>query len=235
LRYPRTAKIFHGHIDAAPIAGVFFLLVLFLLLHSSLVFTPGIKIDLNQHDELLSKASGARFLRIDGKGSFLYNEKTLKESAFYQALHDDLAKPLPPTTLIVEADPLAKSEILARLKTSATELGITIKPPSTRLDLPEADDLPGTANPTLVVAINVNGQRFFENQIIKDDDLLRAKLAAAVQQAGPDLTLVVQADRELPWEKIVQIHRIAHEAGIRYTIGATRPAVHPLGKNGSNR
>ena len=235
MRYPRTAKVFHGQIDAAPIAGVFFLLVLFLLLHSSLVFTPGIKIDLNQNDEVLSKVSGERRVKIDSKGSFLYNGKSLKESAFYQALHDDREKPVPPATLIVENDPLAKPELFARLKTSATEMGIAIRPPGTRLDLPEADDLPGTANPTLVLAINLNGQRFFENQIIKEDDRLRAKLAAARQQAGSDLTLVIQADRGLPWEEVVQVSRIAREANILQIIGATRPGVRPIGKNGSNR
>ncbi|MDB6039954.1 MAG: hypothetical protein JWM99_3795 [Verrucomicrobiales bacterium] len=234
MRYPRTAKIFHGQIDAAPIAGVFFLLVLFLLLHSSLVFTPGIKIDLNGYDDLLAKRTGVRMLKIDRKGSFIYNGKTLKELAFYEAVHEELTKPMPPTTLIVETDPLTKPEIVARLKASATEMGIVVKPPGTRLDLPEADDLPGTANPTVVVAVNLNGQMFYENQIVKED-ALRAKLRAALKQAGPTLTLVIQPDRELPIEVIVKLDKIAREAGIRDTILGTRAATQPLGQNGNSR
>jgi hypothetical protein len=40
--------------DAAPFAGVFFLLVIFLLLNSSLVFPPGLKLQLpaTERDEL---------------------------------------------------------------------------------------------------------------------------------------------------------------------------------------
>lgn len=234
MRYPRTAKIFHGQIDAAPIAGVFFLLVLFLLLHSSLVFTPGIKINLNDYDDLLAKRTGVRMLRIDRKGSFIYNGKSLKESAFYEIVHEELKKPIPPTTFIVETDPLTKPEIVARLKASATEMGIVVKPPGTRLELPEADDLPGTANPTVVVAVNLNGQMFYENQIVKED-ALRAKLSTAVQQAGPSLTLVIQPDRELPIEVVVKLDKIAREAGIRDTILGTRAATQPLGQNGNSR
>jgi biopolymer transport protein ExbD len=234
LRYPRTAKVFHGQIDAAPIAGVFFLLVLFLLLHSSLVFTPGIKIDLNDYDTLIAKRTGVRMVKIDRKGSFLYNGKALKESAFYETIHEERSKPMPPTTFIVETDPLTKPEILARLKTSATEMGIVVKPPGTRLDLPEADDLPGTANPTVVVSVNLNGQMFYENQIIKEDSLL-AKLSAAREQAGPALTLVIQPDRELPVEVIVKLNKIAMEAKIGWIILGTRAVVQPNGQNGNSR
>ena len=42
MRFPRNAKIFRGQLDAAPLAGVFFLLLIFFLLSSRLAFTPGV-------------------------------------------------------------------------------------------------------------------------------------------------------------------------------------------------
>ena len=46
MRFPHNTKIFRGQLDAAPFLGVFFLLLIFLLLNSSLVFTPGVEIQL---------------------------------------------------------------------------------------------------------------------------------------------------------------------------------------------
>ena len=45
MRFPRQARIFRGQIDAVPVVGVFFVLLIFLLLKSSLVFQPGISIE----------------------------------------------------------------------------------------------------------------------------------------------------------------------------------------------
>ena len=104
MRFPRNAKIFKGQLDAAPFAGVFFLLVLFLLL-GAMIYTPGV-----------------------------------------------------------------------------------------RIQLPAAADLPGTGQPTLGVALDANGQLFFDNQIIQPAEL-KARLQAAAKKSAEPLVLVVRADR----------------------------------------
>ena len=45
MKFPRNARISRGHLDAAPFAGVLFCLLIFLLL-ASLVYTPGVLINL---------------------------------------------------------------------------------------------------------------------------------------------------------------------------------------------
>jgi hypothetical protein len=45
MRFPRNAKMFRGQMDAAPFAGVFFLLTLFVLL-ASFTYTPGVRLRL---------------------------------------------------------------------------------------------------------------------------------------------------------------------------------------------
>jgi biopolymer transport protein ExbD len=137
MRFPRTNKIFRGQLEAAPFAGVFFLLVIFLLLSSSLVFIPGVPIR-----------------------------------------------------------------------------------------LPEAVNLPGTANPTLVVALDAAGQIYFENQITPENQL-KVKLRVAAETSREPLTLVVQADKLVPYETLQRLLLLAGDAGIKEMLMATRPPVAP--------
>ena len=140
MRFPRNTRIFRGQLDAAPFAGVFFLLVIFLLLHSSLVFTPGVPIQ-----------------------------------------------------------------------------------------LPEAGgDLPGTANRTVVVAVDENGQLYFENQVISRERL-KERLKSAVTEARQPLTLVVQADKDLRHGDVVALGLMARSIGIKEMLLATRPPLIPAG------
>src|ERR1051325_8074927 len=107
MRLPRNAKVFRGQLDAAPFAGVTFLLLIFLVLQSKLVFTP-----------------------------------------------------------------------------------------SLRVDLPEVPvDLPGTSNPTLVVAIDQTGQIYYESQAVTNLNDLRVRLRAACEPSREPLTLDWQADQ----------------------------------------
>ena len=46
MRLPRNVKVFRGQLDAAPFAGMLFLVLMFLVLQSKLVFTPVIPLRL---------------------------------------------------------------------------------------------------------------------------------------------------------------------------------------------
>src|ERR1043166_9785401 len=104
MRFPRNAKIFRGQIDFAPLAGVLFLLVIFVVL-GQLIYAPGVPIE-----------------------------------------------------------------------------------------LPEADNLPGTDHRKIVVAVNRGGQFFWENQLIPLNEL-QAKLESAVKKTSEPLPLIVLADK----------------------------------------
>ena len=52
MKFPRNAKIFRGQFDVAPYAGVCFLILIFLALNTSLVFTPGVPIELPEGRDL---------------------------------------------------------------------------------------------------------------------------------------------------------------------------------------
>ena len=132
MKFPRTAKIFRGQLDAAPFAGVFFLLVMFLLL-ASLMYTPGV-----------------------------------------------------------------------------------------RIKLPVAADLPGVDGPTLTVAVDFNGQFYFQNQVISESELLK-RLSAAVKRTPQPVTLIVQADEAVKSERLLRLSLLARDAGIQEASWATLP------------
>lgn len=138
MKFPRNARIFRGQLDVAPFAGVFFLLVIFLLLHSSLVFTPGV-----------------------------------------------------------------------------------------RIQLPEADGpaLPGLAKPSAMVVMDLNGQLYYENQVIEELEL-RKRLKAAVKK-NRDLVLIIQADKSVRLDAFFRLSKWAGEIGIREVLMAARSPVYP--------
>ena len=140
MRLPRNVKIFRGQLDAAPFAGVNFLLLLFLVLQSKLVFAP-----------------------------------------------------------------------------------------SLRVDLPEVPlDVPGTAQPVMVVAVDRLGQLYYESQAVTNLTDLRNRLRAAVQQAKTPPVLEVQADKSANFQTTLPVLSIAAEIGVREARLAIRPQPEPI-------
>lgn len=99
--------------------------------------------------------------------------------------------------------------------------------PGIPIDLPESAELPGTANPSVAVAVDAEGHLYFENQIV-DEPRLREKLSAAVEQTKEPLTLVVQADRQVKHESLSKLAILARSVGIKDFYLGTRPNVVPV-------
>ena len=134
MRFPRKARIFHSQLDAAPLASVFFLLVIFVLL-GGLVYTPGVRV---------------------------------------------------------------------------------------RIQLPEASGLSRIEGPTIPVAVDMDGQFYFDNQLILEADL-KLRLREAAANSPEPITLVVLGDKAMREETIVQLAALASEAGIQDLALAARP------------
>lgn len=93
-------------------------------------------------------------------------------------------------------------------------LGGLVYTPGVRIQLPVADDLPGTDQPTVNVAVDASGRLYYQNQIIEADQL-QSRLRDEVGRAGESLTLVVYADKDLTQEKLEGLLALARGAGIR--------------------
>ena len=103
-------------------------------------------------------------------------------------------------------------------------LGSLIYTPGARveLQLPRADGLPGTDKPSVSVAIDADGRLYYENQWIEESEL-RRRLQAAVKKSAEPLTLVVQADKAVSYERCLNLTLLGRDAGIAEALLATLP------------
>ncbi len=124
MRFPRQTKIFRGQLDAAPFAGVFFLLVIFLLLHSSLVFTPGVPIQLPQTGDLPGVDAPTFTVAVDNTGQVYYENQVANEDQLLKSLRARVSEMDEAVTLVIQADRNVRYEVLLRLALLAEQAGI---------------------------------------------------------------------------------------------------------------
>ncbi len=103
-------------------------------------------------------------------------------------------------------------------------LGSLVYTPGARMDLqlPRADGLPGTDKPSVSVAIDAEGRLYYENQWIEESEL-RRRLQAAVKKSADPLTLIVQADKAVSYDKCLQLALLGRDVGIGEALLATLP------------
>ena len=155
MRFPHNAKIFRGQLDAAPFLGVFFLLIIFLLLNSTFVFTPGVPISLPDGVNLPGPNKATAAVAVDEGGHFYFENQLCDEDRLRQRLQDAVSRSPEPITLVVQADKSARTEVLTKLGLLARSLGIrdvllAVRPPVIAAPIP-----PATTPPTAVPATGV--------------------------------------------------------------------------------
>jgi biopolymer transport protein ExbD len=121
MKFPRNARVFRGQLDASPFVGVLFIVVIFLLLHSSLVFTPGVRIELPKSPELPGATKATLTVAVDRAGHLYFGNQLTPEETLKAALLRRKAEGL---TLVVMADRNVPYETLVRLWILAREAGI---------------------------------------------------------------------------------------------------------------
>jgi len=101
-------------------------------------------------------------------------------------------------------------------------LGTLVYTPGVHVQLPFADDLPGTDKPTVAVAIDAGGRLYYENQLVTESEL-RGQLVRAARRSPEPLTLVVQADVAATTEMQMRLYVLARGSGITNALLATLP------------
>jgi biopolymer transport protein ExbD len=124
MKFPRNARIFRGQLDAAPFAAVFFLLVIFLML-SSLVYTPGVRLQLPVADNLAGTDKQGVPVALAKNGQLFFEDQPISESELKNRLREAARKSDEPLTLVVQADAGVSYDMLVRLTLLAREAGIS--------------------------------------------------------------------------------------------------------------
>ena len=124
MKFPRSNKILHGQLDAAPFAGVFFLLLIFVALSKNLVFTPGMPIRLPQRVDLGGTTNLTVVVAVDASGQLYFDNQITTEDKLRRSLAEEARRVQEPLTLVVHADKDVKYDMLVRLGLLAREAGI---------------------------------------------------------------------------------------------------------------
>jgi biopolymer transport protein ExbD len=119
----------------------------------------------------------------------------------------------------LRVDPAAPQKLAARATEVVNSIFLVHPPPGPQ-------NLIGTDNPTVIVAVNFLGQYIFDNKIVDERELkagLTNRLQAAARQSK-ELTLTVAGDAQVNWNAVIRLTQWAREAGIKETILAEWPA-----------
>lgn len=84
---------------------------------------------------------------------------------------------------------------------------------SIRLDLPKTDAArPGDAISSVTVVLDAGGQIYLKGEVLRMDDLARQLTVSA--QANPQTEVLLRADKNVPYGRIVEVMGAAHQAGL---------------------
>ena len=190
MKFPRNTRIFRGQLDVAPVACVFFMTALLLFLNSQIAFVPGVRLDLHP-----SRDTNAPSLFIDSEDLFHYAGGTMSEAGFVKRVRAEAEKLTAPHTIVLQVDPAASTNAVNTVRALAAELSIGLEPPGMRIALPVSPDQAGSKAPSVIIAVNANGQFFYENQLVLKEGDLQAQLIRTVESARQPLTLILRLDR----------------------------------------
>ncbi|MDB6110089.1 MAG: biopolymer transporter ExbD [Pedosphaera sp.] len=125
MKFPRNAKIFRGQLDATPFAGVFFCLVLFILL-ASMVYTPGVFIRLPVSSAGVPGVDGPKLaVAVAANGQLYFKNQPIQRTNLQQRLQEEVKNCAQPLTLVLQADKGVTVEMLDNLADMARATGIT--------------------------------------------------------------------------------------------------------------
>ena len=124
MRLPRNVRIIRAQFDVAAFMGVLFLLVIFVILHASLVFTPGMPIRLPEGGNLAGTTNETVTVAVDAQGQFYFENQLASESTLRTRLAKVVARTPEPITLVIQADRSVTYDVLMRLGLLAREAGL---------------------------------------------------------------------------------------------------------------
>ena len=124
MKFQRNARILRNHMDIAPVGGMFFCLLIFLVL-TALVYTPGVEISLPTSDSMVSGVEfPALSVAMTSTGQLYSQNAPISETNFWKMLSEEKQSHQDPVTLVVYADKAVTLEQLNHLRDLAYSAGI---------------------------------------------------------------------------------------------------------------
>jgi biopolymer transport protein ExbD len=126
MRFPRKAKPFTGQLDVAAFVSVLFLVVLFLLLHTSLAPAPGIRIQLPTVALPANPPPTVPTLTVvlDQREQAYFEHQAVSLDELRKRVAQRVQASAEPLTLLVQADETVQHAALLRVSAAAVEAGV---------------------------------------------------------------------------------------------------------------
>ena len=196
----------HGRLDVAAFLGVFFLMLPLLLFHTSLVFKPGIEVDINLplSSQRTSVGDPSLAVAVDANGIIYFRGDTLRNEVFSLKVSEE-EQTLPLEDLLVNNRPDLDPNIVRH---SVEQGRVRVNGRLARLD----DQLKAGQQVELEMPWT---------------ELLRPKIIQAIEQGGKEpkeISLLIQADKDVSHGLIVQLCTLSSEVGVGRLLLASRPS-----------
>ena len=133
MKFPRHARLLRSQLDAAPIASVLFLLVIFVMLGSH-VYVPGVQVRLPAANDLPGTDRPTVTVALDAGNRLYFKDKLITEAELKLSLREAVKNSPEALTLVVQADAAVTHENLVRLDLLARDAGLrealhAVRPP----------------------------------------------------------------------------------------------------------
>ena len=197
---------FHGRLDVAPFIGVLFLMLPMLLFHTSIVFKPGIEVDVSLpvSSQQTDVNDPSLAVAVDASGILYFRGLTLRGEIISLQVNE-VEETLPLEGMLVNRRPDLDPTIV---RDSVEQGRVRVNGRLARLD----DQLKSGQQVELEMPAT---------------ELLRPKIIQAIEQGGKEpkeISLLIQADKDVSHGLIVQLCTLSSEVGVGRLLLASRPS-----------
>ncbi|HAH99834.1 MAG TPA: hypothetical protein DCO70_10885 [Verrucomicrobiales bacterium] len=197
---------FHGRLDVAPFIGVLFLMLPMLLFHTSIVFKPGIEVDVSLpvSSQQTDVNDPSLAVAVDASGIIYFRGLTLRGEIISLQVNE-VEETLPLEGMLVNRRPDLDPTIV---RDSVEQGRVRVNGRLARLD----DQLKSGQQVELEMPAT---------------ELLRPKIIQAIEQGGKEpkeISLLIQADKDVSHGLIVQLCTLSSEVGVGRLLLASRPS-----------
>ena len=197
---------FHGRLDVAPFIGVLFLMLPLLLFHTSIVFKPGIEVDVSLpvSSQQTDVNDPSLAVAVDASGILYFRGLTLRGEIISLQVNE-VEETLPLEAMLVNRRPDLDPTIVRH---SVEQGRVRGNGRLARLD----DQLKSGQQVELEMPAT---------------ELLRPKIIQAIEHGGKEpkeISLLIQADKDVSHGLIVQLCTLSSEVGVGRLLLASRPS-----------
>ena len=205
MNHRGNIRPFHGRMDFAPFVGVLFLMLPLLLFNTSMVFKPGIEVNVNL--PVSSQRTGvgdpSLAVAVDSDGILYFRGRSWGDVLISLPVSEE-EEDLPLASLLVNRRPDLDPNIVRR---SVVQGRVRVNGRMARFD----DQLKAGQQVELE---------------LPSTELLRPQIVQAIEQGGKEpkeISLLIQADKAVQHGAIVRLCAVAGEIGVGRVLLASRP------------